>query len=321
MLKVSVVIPAYNAMTYLPDTLESVFKQTFTDFEVLIIDDGSTDNIGQWVKEIIDPRVKLIVQNNQGVSAARNTGINHAQGEYIAFLDADDLWEPTKLEKQVICLEKNPEIGLVDTWVALVDEHSHPTGTVIKTNAEGNVWKQIIERPTVVCGSSPLVRRSCFTNVGLFNRDLSGSADWDMWIRVASRYLFAVIKQPLVYYRQHYNSMSTNCQKMLQDNHAVINKTFQTVPSHLQYLKTRSYGNVNLYLAWRCLDNGNCQESIYFRRQAILYYPQLLFSWEYIRQSIALTITKYFGSQAYDKVRKISRNWRNNLFSLKTQSN
>ena len=101
MSKVSVIIPAYNAMNYLPQTLKSVLQQTFTDFEILIINDGSSDDIVEWSSQISDSRVKLISQINQGVSAARNTGIRNAQGEYIAFIDADDLWEPTKLEKQV----------------------------------------------------------------------------------------------------------------------------------------------------------------------------------------------------------------------------
>ena len=102
--KVSVIIPTYNAMTYLPETVESVLRQTYSNFELLIIDDGSSDQTVQWVSQLVDSRVRLISQENQGASVARNTGIAHAQGEYVAFLDADDLWEPTKLEQQVRCL-------------------------------------------------------------------------------------------------------------------------------------------------------------------------------------------------------------------------
>jgi glycosyltransferase involved in cell wall biosynthesis len=124
--KVSVVIPAYNAMTYLPETVESVLKQTFTNFEVLIINDGSSDHIMQWVTQISDSRVRLISQENQGLPGARNTGIAQAQGEYVAFLDADDWWEPTKLEKQVRCFEERPGVGLVYTWTALIDASRQP---------------------------------------------------------------------------------------------------------------------------------------------------------------------------------------------------
>ncbi|MCJ8280869.1 MAG: glycosyltransferase family 2 protein, partial [Rivularia sp. ALOHA_DT_140] len=126
--KVSVIIPAYNAMGFLPETLESVLQQTFTDFEILIINDGSSDDIVEWASKISDSRVRLITQINQGVSAARNTGIRNSQGEYIAFLDADDLWEPTKLEKQVNCLKANPGVGLVYTWTTFIDQFSQPIG-------------------------------------------------------------------------------------------------------------------------------------------------------------------------------------------------
>jgi glycosyltransferase involved in cell wall biosynthesis len=262
--------------------------------------------------------VKLISQENKGLAATRNTGIAQAQGEYLAFLDADDLWEPTKLEKQIPYLENNLEVGLVDTWVALTDEHGKPTGTVIKTNAEGRVWKQIIERPTVVCGSSPLVRRCCFETVGVFDTNLSGSADWDQWIRVASRYSFALVREPLTYYRQHYSSMSKNCQKMLEDNSAVIERAFQSAPPEWQHIKSRSYGHVYLYLAWRALDNNNYQEAISFRQQAIKYYPQLLYSWDYIRQGVAFMAVRWFGSQGYDGVRNLSRALRRNLLGSKS---
>jgi glycosyltransferase involved in cell wall biosynthesis len=303
--KVSVIIPAYNAMTYLPESVESVLNQTFTGFEVLIINDGSSDGIVEWAKRITDSRIRLISQENQGLAGARNTGIAHAQGEYLAFLDADDLWEATKLEKQVRCLEENLEVGLVDAWVVLADEHGKSIGRVIKSQPEGDVWKRIIECPTVVCGSSPMVRRCCFENLGVFARDLSGSADWDMWIRVASRYSFAVVKEPLVYYRQHPSSMSKNCQEMLRDNSTVIEKTFNSAPTELLYLKNRSYGHVNLYLSWRSLDNKNYQEAIYFRQQALTYYPQLFYSWNYIRQGIAIMVMRWLGPQGYSGARAL----------------
>jgi len=133
--KVSVVIPAYNAMTYLPETVESVLKQTFTNFEVLIINDGSSDHIMQWVTEISDSRVRLISQENQGLPGARNTGIAQAQGEYVAFLDANDWWEPTKLEKQVRCFEERPSVGLVYTWTALINASRQPNGRLYQTRS------------------------------------------------------------------------------------------------------------------------------------------------------------------------------------------
>lgn len=243
---VSVIIPAYNAMTYLPETVESVLRQTFTDFEVLIIDDGSSDHIVEWVSQLVDPRVKLISQENQGACAARNTGIAQAQGEYIALLDADDLWEPTILEKQVRCLEDDPAVGLVHTWMAIIDQQGRPTGRVITSNAEGEVWKQLVEKNPVPC-SSVMVRRCCFDTVGVFDQSLLNIDDWDMWIRIAACYRFAVIKEPLMRYRQHHNNMTKNWQVVEQACRLIIEKAFHSAPPELLYLKSRSYGHANIF--------------------------------------------------------------------------
>jgi glycosyltransferase involved in cell wall biosynthesis len=307
MLKVSVVIPAYNAMAYLPETVESVLRQTFTNFEVLIIDDGSSDQIVQWVSQISDPRVRLISQENQGLSGARNTGIAHAQGEYVAFLDADDLWEPTKLEKQVHCLENKPAVGLVYTWTVLVDEQGNPTGRVFISDAEGDVWQQIVWDDVMSNGSTAMVRRCCFETVGVFDLNLGPAADRDMWIRIASRYPFAVIKEPLVFYRQHPNSMSKNRKIMIQELRTVIEKSFQYAPLELLYLRNRSYGRMNLYQAWNSIDEKNYKEAIHFRRQAVLHHPQLRYSENYIRLSLAIAMMRWFGPQGYDGVRGLTR--------------
>ncbi len=301
--KVSVVIPAYNAMTYLPETLESVLRQTFTDFEVLIINDGSSDHIVQWASELVDSRIRLISQENQGLSGARNTGIAQAQGEYIAFLDADDLWEQTKLEKQVRCLEDNPEVGLVHAWMLLVDEQGKFTGRVMPSYAEGDVWKQLAEKNVIAC-PSVIVRRCCFEKVGVFDQSLHSLEDWEMWIRIATSYPFAVIKEPLAYYRQLPNSMSKNCQVMEQSFHTVIERTFRSAPLELQYLKNRSYGHANLCLAWKALQSKNrdYKLAIHFWQQAILYYPQLRYSGESIRLNFAIAVMRLFGAHGYSRI-------------------
>lgn len=308
MQKVSIVIPAYNSLKYLPETIESVLKQTFNDFEVIVVNDGSTDNTKHWVAQIADPRVKLINQENQGLSGARNTGIAHASGEYIAFLDADDLWEPTKLEKQVLCLDENPEIGLVYTWVALIDENSNPTGRIFKNYAENDVWCQLIEHNIVESGSVAMVRRQCFDTCGVFDRNLrSFVEDWDMWLRIASRYSFKVIKEALVYYRQHSTSASRNWEAMEQSFHIVIEKAFAAAPPNLQSLKGRSYGCANICLAWKPLQSRNkdYKKAKDFQRQALADYPQLRFSKENIRLSLAIAAFEWFGSDGYSQVLRL----------------
>ncbi len=303
MSKVSVIITAYNTMAYLPETLKSVLRQTFTDFEVLIINDGSSDHIVQWASELVEPRVRLISQENQGVGVARSTGIANAQGEYVAFLDGDDLWEPTKLEKQVSCLEENPQVGLVHTWLAGIDQQSKPTGRVMGSHIEGEVWQQIIERNMVAC-SSAMVRRCCFETVGMFDKNLRFAEDWDMWIRLAARYPFAVLKEPLVSYREHPNSKSKKYASRLQDFRTIIEKAFDSVPYELLHLRSRSYGYMNLCIAWKCLQGSEIdyKSASHFRHLATLHYPQLRYSGEYIRLSFAIALMQWFGADSYDKV-------------------
>lgn len=314
--KVSVVIPAYNAMHYLPETVESVLKQTFSDFEALIINDGSSDNILHWASGLADSRVRLISQENRGLPEARNTGIAHAQGEYIAFLDADDLWEPTKLEKQVRCLDDNPAVGLVHTWLVLVDEQSKSTGRVMKYNAQGDVWNQVAEKNVIAC-PSVMVRRCCF-DVGVFDSNLRSLEDWDMWIRIASRYPFAAIAEPLAYYRQLPSSMSKNCQVMQESFRIVIEKTFCCAPPEILYLKERSYGHANICLAWKALQSSNrdYKQALDFQQQAIAHYPQLRFSWEYIRLSLAIASLRWFGLDGYSRLLALAYAMRRRTLSI-----
>lgn len=300
--KVSVVVPAYNAMNYLPKTLENVLRQTFNDFEVIVINDGSSDEIEQWVSQITDPRVTLISQKNQGLAGARNTGIDHSSGDYIAFLDADDLWEPTKLEKQVHSLDENPDVGLIYTWVAYINDKGDSTGRVFKNQVEGDVWEKLIEHNIVECGSVAMVRRACFDTVGVFDRNLGSYVeDWDMWLRIASRYPFKLVKEPLVYYRQSSSSASRNWEAMEKSFRIVIEKAFNSANAELQYLKNRSYGFAYICLAWKPLQSKDkdYKKAIHFRRQALTYYPKLRFSKEYVRLSIAIAAMKSFGVHRY----------------------
>jgi glycosyltransferase involved in cell wall biosynthesis len=317
--KVSVIIPAYNAMAYLPETLDSVLRQSFQDIEVLIINDGSSDNILQWVANITDPRVKLISQENQRLAAARNTGIAHAKGEYIALLDADDLWEPTKLEKQVRCLDDNSTVGLVHTWTLLIDSESNNTGKVLTPQLEGDAWQQIVQKNTIVV-SSVMVRASCLEIVGEFERDLHYCEDYDMWIRFASRYAFAVLREPLTKYRLHAGTLSTHCEEVLKYFRILIERAFQSAPTELLYLRNRAYGNQNLYLAWRAIHNKDFEKAVHYRQQALANYPQLRYSWDYVRLSLAIAIAQSFQANTYSKMRSLFYTLRRHVLTFRQLS-
>lgn len=302
--KVSVVIPAYNAMAYLPETIANVLEQTYTDFEVIVVNDGSTDNIKEWITQISDRRVKLVSQVNLGLAGARNTGIKESQGEYLAFLDADDLWESGKLAKQVQVLDSHPEAGLVYTWIGYIDEGGKSTGRVVKPQSEGNIWQELTKGNLVECGSVAMVRRQCFEKCGLFDCNLGSFVeDWDMWLRIARTYPFKVIKEPLTYYRQVTASASRNWQGMAKSYQLVIDKAFAAANWDELPLRNGSYGTANLVLAWKALQSSSkdYQKAKYFRSQALKHNPWIFCSKEYWRLSIALAIMSWFGADNYNK--------------------
>jgi glycosyltransferase involved in cell wall biosynthesis len=302
--KVSIVIPTYNAMTYLPETMSSVFRQTFEDYEVIIVNDGSTDNLESWISQLKHSKVKVISQENQGLAGARNTGILNATGDYVALLDADDLWHPTKLEKQVKLLDTSAEVGLVYTWVALIDEKGRSTGRVFKAEDEGKIWKKLIETNVVGCGSVPLIRRSCFETVGLFDRSLrSFVEDWDMWLRMAPYFDFKVAKEALVYYRQRPSGASKNWEAMEESYQIVLEKTFNSAPVNLQYLRAKSSGLINICLAWKPLQGEIPQPRIAFeyQRKAFIQYPKIVLTQEFWRLTILIILSQSLGSSNLKK--------------------
>jgi glycosyltransferase involved in cell wall biosynthesis len=306
--KISVIIPAYNAMTYLPETLDSVIAQTFKDFEVLVVDDGSTDDTPVYVASHTDSRVKLIAQSNQGTAAARNNGISQAKGEYVAFLDADDLWRKEKLEKQVQILDSRPEIGLVYTWLELIDHTGKSLNKVLASDVEGYVWKEMVTNCRISGGSQHLIRRKCFEEVGGFATDLHFAEDWEMLIRLSSRYHFAGVKEPLVLYRQHPNNKSKNCERMLKDFCEILDRSLSSkVGSDVEMLRTKGMARAHLYLAWKELENSDHIKANRYCLRSIEYDPQLAGTWDYWRLTIAILIMYLFGGTFYRKVREMKK--------------
>ena len=302
--QVSVVIPAYNAMRFLPQTVESVLQQTLQDFEVLIVDDGSKDDTARWAAAHSDSRVKLIPRPNGGAAAARNTGVENAAGEYVAFLDADDLWQPTKLAKQVARAEADPEVGLVDTWISYIDAAGEPMNSVLTQHLEGDVWAHMIEYNLVRCGSTPLVRRRCFEEVGSFDESFRFAEDWEMWIRISRRYQFAVVKEPLVAYRQHANNKHKDYQAMLPTLRRIIEKSFQDVPFEQQHLKGRALGRAHLHAAWRALlYGGDDREAAALRRAAIEHYSGLRYAKNSVRLELNIMRSRWLRRLGYSKAR------------------
>lgn len=224
--RVSVIVAAYNAEAFLERTLASVLRQTFTDLELLVIDDGSTDGTARVVRRVMerDPRVHLIEQANRGLSATRNRAIGESRGELIALLDHDDLWHPQKLARQIAVLDARPDVGLVSCYSAVLDASQRCLGWRVGGDAQGDVYAEMLEWDMVSGGSVPLVRRAALETVGLFDEHLGSREDWDIWIRLARRVAFATVPQTLVGYTRSARSTSRDYEQMANEGVQVLDK-------------------------------------------------------------------------------------------------
>jgi glycosyltransferase involved in cell wall biosynthesis len=222
--EVTVVVPAYNAQRFLGETLRSVLDQTFRDFEVLVVDDGSTDGTAAIVDDF-GPPVRRIAQPNRGVSRARNAGIEAAAGRFVAFLDADDLWDPPKLERQMARLRAAPEAGLCYTGLRRIDAQG-AVRSVEPARELPDLCRTLLLESCVIAISSVTARRDLLRRAGGFDPTLSQCADWDMWLRLSSLTRAAAVAEPLTRYRTFPGNMSSDVAHLERDTFAVLDKFF-----------------------------------------------------------------------------------------------
>lgn len=257
---ISVIIPVYNGETTIRETIESVLNQTFTDFELIVIDDGSTDSTWEAIAQISDPRIQAFSYPNCGSNASRNRGLEKSSGTYISFIDADDLWTPDKLESQYRTLQDCPEAGLAYSWTDCIDESSQFLRPDSRATFSGDVFAPMLLAHFLSNGSNPLIRRQVFQKLGNFDETLKFAEEWEMYLRVARHYPFVVVPKPQILYRQSANSMSMNVAQMEASAIDVIEKTFAQAPEALQYLKPRSLGNIYKYLTVKALEGTSARQ-------------------------------------------------------------
>lgn len=224
---VSIILPTYNCAGFLPDSLGSILSQTFGSYEIIVVDDGSTDN----TKEVLDPFMEKIryigLKQNKGLPIARNVGIQSALGSYIAFIDADDLWLPEKLQTDIECFRMYPEVGMVYSKHINVDEK----GKIINRGTRrrlpsGNIFIQLFSDQNFVTTSTVVVKKDVFETTGLFDEQFFNCQDWDMWLRIAFYFKVAGINKFLVKYRHNPNSLSKNYLRVLKHQKMVIDKIY-----------------------------------------------------------------------------------------------
>lgn len=276
-IKVSIVMPSYNASRFVTAAIDSVLAQTVQDFEILVVDDGSTDNTREVLAKYDSPKVRYLYKKNGGVSSARNYGIENARGKYIAFLDADDLWLPEKLEKQLAILEADEKIGLVYAATEKVDEQLQTVGH-IEANSYDDYCEALLLNLNIVAGScsSAIVRRDVALQTNGFDAEFSTCADWEYWLRLSLLTTFAPVKDYLVKYRVVAGSMSSNPFVSKKDTLGVLNKFFarKDLPEKYKKLKNKALSNNLMVVSGEFLHNGKFGESLNCMLNSIRLYPQ-----------------------------------------------
>jgi glycosyltransferase involved in cell wall biosynthesis len=193
---ISVIIPTYNRQGFLLQAVESVFKQTVADYELIVIDDGSTDGTGEGLKPY-ENRLQYIYRENRGVSAARNTGLQAARGDWIAFLDSDDYWLPAKLETQVRFFAENPQALICQTEEIWIRHGRRVNPHKKHRKFSGDIFSPSLIR-CIVSPSAVMIRREFLNQIGPFDESLPACEDYDLWLRISCRFPVFLIEEPLV---------------------------------------------------------------------------------------------------------------------------
>ena len=273
---VSVIIPTFNRAHIISRSIESVLRQTLSDYEIIVVDDGSTDNTRTLLRDRFGDTVSYIGKpNNEGLSAARNTGIERARGTYIAILDDDDCWLPEKLARQVKLMESDPAPGLVYCGSLKVNGRGEVLEEM-KPTKRGDIFEDLLHRNYLLGPASvALFTRDVLRKSGLFDPDLSPCADWDLWIRMARCALVDFVDQPLVHYVLHEGNMHGNIRGMEKDTFALLNKYWPGLAEETGCveLKNKVYSDHAIHFAWQYYERGEEQQFKRLLRQALEYYP------------------------------------------------
>lgn len=298
---VSVIIPSYNSAQYLPEAIESVLTQTYRPLQVIVVDDGSTDDTARAVEPYRD-RIRFIQKSNGGPASARNFGLKAVKGDWIAFLDADDVWLPQKLEKQMRVIEEHPEVGMVACGEYEVNEYGTRDAEHIYTNYKDKrrFLEALCSGNVIGGGSTALVRRSCLEHLGGFDEDLFGTEDWDMWLRIAFLYEVRFVEEPLMEARRRNGSVSApvHAERMLFNELKVLKKSFAGLFPRTGFLKKRQCYSHRYLAAARTLHlNGGFKKARSYFVKSFVTYPGMIFHWD----SLKIMLRLLTGSQKKGK--------------------
>lgn len=292
--KVSVIIPTYNRAKFLKRAINSVLNQTFKDFELIIVDDGSTDDTSEVIYNFGDSRIKYIrYEKNKGAAVVRNTGIKNAKGDFIAFQDSDDEWLSQKLKKQMEIFENLPlDIGIVYTDKLLIKDQEKIYGVSPHIMpSDGIIYNQALNYGVMNIGiGTALIRKECFDRVGMFDEALPRFIDLEFFIRLSKHYRFYHINEPFINYYQTPFNITSNLKKLIEARKIILNKYLTDIKKN----KFIWFHHLYMIGALLCLSNEKDQGRKYFLK-AFKIYP-----W-----SLKLFLTTFFsflGNKVYRKV-------------------
>ncbi|GJD21194.1 glycosyl transferase family 2 [Rivularia sp. IAM M-261] len=283
MKKVSIIVPVYKAEKYIAATVQSVLEQTYKNFELLIIDDGSPDRSIEICRQFTDPRIKIIRQQNRGLPGARNTGIRHATGEYLTFLDADDLWLPEKLEKHVTHLENAPKVGVSFSRSAFIDENGQHLGIYQLPLLTDITPSLVLCRNPISNGSAAVMRKSVLEAIKFqdnlygtvedfyFDEHFRRSEDIECWIRISvqTNWLLEGIPEALTLYRVTSSGLSANLLEQLDSWEKVISKASSYAPELVDKWGTLARAYQLRYLARKAVSLQDGSMAVEFVNEAL----------------------------------------------------
>ena len=275
--RVSIIMAAFNHAQYIDKAIASALAQTWQDFELIVVDDGSTDATGQVVSQFGSP-VRYIYQQNRGQGGARNRGIASARGEFVCFLDDDDLWEPEYLATVMSVFQRQPDADALYTGFRIIDGEDR-----LLPQIGGNVIPPHQMYDALVHGGwfPPLVvtvRKACLDQVGPLDEALRGHDDWDLWLRIARGHVFRGVPEALARYRVHAGGLSSNVQHMMEDRMRVIRKHFGPPDGEAVTWPTgkrRAYAYAYRLAAFEYNTQGKSDEAWRYLEQAVSVWPDL----------------------------------------------
>lgn len=279
---ISVIIPAYNAEKYIEETIHSVLNQTYSNLEVIVADDGSTDNTANIVHNICnkDSRLKLIKQKNKGVSIARNTGIDASVGDYIALSDADDVWLPIHLELLLQKLLSDNTLGFVHSDYQVIDNNSQKKNEFSRGGKEGYLLNGLLlgHIEWIPGPSGILFKKEVIASVGGFDAALSNVADQEFFFRAASKYKIGRVPEITWYYRIHSSNMHSNIDLLEKDTLLAFKKVDQNKLFRSPSFRRQCYSNMYFMLAGSFWMQGNNKiKSLKYLIKSTAYHPPVLY--------------------------------------------